>query len=145
MKGPAGRIIVISGIDSHQAMEGHGVLGAAKAAMESLIRTLALELGPRGITVNGVSPGFIETDSSRMYVERGLGGDYDAAVERLVAATPIRRAGTVDDVAGLVRYLASDAAGFLTGQTIIMDGGLTVASRMNELGSAVQYRPDLRP
>jgi enoyl-[acyl-carrier protein] reductase III len=145
MKGPAGRIIVISGIDSHQAMEGHGVLGAAKAAMESLIRTLALELGPRGITVNGVSPGFIETDSSRMYVERGLGGDYDAAVERLVAATPTRRAGTVDDVAGLVRYLASDAAGFLTGQTIIMDGGLTVASRMNELGSAVQYRPDLRP
>lgn len=145
MKGPAGRIIVISGIDSHQAMEGHGVLGAAKAAMESLIRTLALELGPRGITVNGVSPGFIETDSSRMYVERGLGGDYDAAVERLVAATPIRRAGTVDDVAGLVRYLASDAAGFLTGQTIIMDGGLTVASRMNELSSAVQYRPDLRP
>ena len=135
MDGVAGRIIVVSGIDSHQAMVGHGVLGAAKAAMESLVRTLALELGPRGITVNGVNPGFVETDSSRMYVEQGLGLDYDSAVSRLVAATPVRRAGTVDDVAALVAYLASDAAGFLTGQTIIIDGGLTIVSPMNRLGS----------
>jgi enoyl-[acyl-carrier protein] reductase III len=133
IKGSAGRIIVMSGIDSHQAMEGHGVLGAAKAAMESLVRTLALELGPRGITVNGVSPGFVETDSSRIYVERGLGLDYAAAVGRLVAATPVRRTGTVEDVAGLVAYLASDAAGFITGQTIIIDGGLSIVSPMTRL------------
>ncbi len=133
MRGPAGRIIVISGVDSHQAMEGHGILGAAKAAMESLVRTLALELGPRGITVNGVSPGFVETDSSRLYVERGLGLDYAAAVERLVAATPVRRTGTADDIAGLVAYLASDASSFLTGQTIIIDGGLSIVSPMTRL------------
>ena len=136
MKGAAGRIIVVSGIDSHQAMAGHGVLGAAKAAMESLIRTLALELGPRGITVNGVSPGFVETDSSRMYVEQGLGLDYDDAVRRLVASTPVRRAGTVDDVVGLVAYLASEASGFLTGQTILIDGGLTIVSPMSRLAGS---------
>ena len=128
-----GRIVGISGVDSPQAMAGHGVLGAAKAAMESLVRALALELGPQGITVNAVSPGFLETDSSRLYVERGLGQDYAAAVKRLIAATPVRRAGTVEDVAGLVAYVVSDGAGFLTGQTIVLDGGLTIVSPMNQL------------
>jgi enoyl-[acyl-carrier protein] reductase III len=132
MRGP-GRIIVISGIDSIQGMHGHGVLGAAKAGMESLVRTLALELGPRGITVNGVNPGFVETYSSRFYVERGLGRDYREAMDALVAATPVRRLGTVEDVAGLVAYLASDAASFLTGQTIVLDGGLTIVSPLERL------------
>ncbi len=129
----AGRIIVVSGIDSFQGMQGHGVLGAAKAGMESLVRTLALELGPRGITVNGVNPGFVETYSSRYYVEQGLGRDYREAMATLVAATPVRRLGTVEDVAGLVTYLASDAASFLTGQTIVLDGGLTIVSPLDRL------------
>jgi enoyl-[acyl-carrier protein] reductase III len=133
MRGSGGRVIAISGIDSHQAMTGHGVLGAAKAAVESLVRSLALELGPLGITVNGVSPGFIDTDSSRIYVERGLGRRLSPARARVAAATPVRRLGTVEDVAGLVAYLVSDAAGFLTGQTIVIDGGLTVASPLNRL------------
>jgi enoyl-[acyl-carrier protein] reductase III len=123
-----GRIVVVSGIDSHQAMAGHGVLGAAKAAMESLVRILALELGPRGITVNAVSPGLIETDSSRLYIEQGLGQPWEAASARMIAATPVRRLGTVADVASLVAYIVSPAAGFLTGQTIILDGGLTMVS-----------------
>ena len=55
--------------------------------MESLVRAFGLELGPEGITVNGVNPGFIGTDSSRLYVEQGLGSDYEAAVARLEAAT----------------------------------------------------------
>jgi enoyl-[acyl-carrier protein] reductase III len=133
MAGGAGRIIAISGVDSHQAMAGHGVLGAAKAAMESLVRTFALELGSQGITVNGVSPGFIDTDSSHLYVQRGLGVAYDDAAARLAAATPLRRVGTVEDVAGLVAFLASDAAGFITGQTIVIDGGLTIVSPMTRL------------
>lgn len=131
-----GRIVAISGIDSHQAMTGHGVLGAAKAAVESLVRALALELGPRGITVNAVSPGLIATDSSRMYIERGLGRAYDAALADVAARTPVRRIGTVEDVAGLVAYLASDAAGFLTGQTIVLDGGLTIVSPLTALEAA---------
>ena len=114
-------------------MAGHGLLGAAKAAVESLVRALALELGPRGITVNGVSPGFVDTDSSRLYVERGLGQDYERAVARVVAATPVRRTGTVEDVASLVAFLSGDEAGFLTGQTIVLDGGLTIVSPLGRL------------
>jgi enoyl-[acyl-carrier protein] reductase III len=133
LMGPeGGRIVAISGIDSTQAMTGHGVLGAAKAAVESLVRTLALELGPRGITVNGVSPGFIETDSSRMYMT-SLGRDWSDAVAAIAAMTPVRRGGTVDDVAGLVAYLVSDDAAFLTGQTVVIDGGLTIVSPLSRL------------
>jgi enoyl-[acyl-carrier protein] reductase III len=133
MRGRPGRIVAISGIDSFQAMARHGVLGAAKAAVESLVRALALELGPLGITVNGVNPGVVETDSSRMYFEEGLGLDYARTLARLAAMTPVRRVGTVEDVASLVAYLASDAAGFLTGQTIVLDGGLTIVSPLNRL------------
>jgi enoyl-[acyl-carrier protein] reductase III len=133
MHGRSGRVVAISGIDSHQAMTGHGVLGAAKAALESLVRSLAMELGPLGITVNAVSPGLIETDSAQVYVERGISQEYEEAVERVIALTPVRRAGSGEDVAGLVAYLASDAASFLTGQTIIIDGGLTILSPLNRL------------
>ncbi len=133
MVGGRGRIVAISGIDAPQAMAGHGILGAAKAAVESLVRALALELGPQGITVNGVSPGFVDTDSSRLYVERGLGQDYARAIARIVSATPVRRAGTVEDVASLVAFLAGDEAGFLTGQTIVLDGGLTIVSPLGRL------------
>jgi len=129
-----GRIIAISGIDSHQAMPRHGVLGAAKAAVESLVRELALELGPQRITVNGISPGMIATDSSKLYVERTLGIPWAEAVPQLEAMTPVRRIGTVDDVASLAAYLASEAASFLTGQTIILDGGLTIVSPLAQLG-----------
>ena len=132
-----GRIVAISGIDSFQAMGGHGVLGAAKAAMESLVRAFAYELGPAGITVNGVNPGFVDTDSSRHYVERGLGQPYDAALARLAAATPVRRVGTPDDVADCVAWIVSDGAGFLTGQTIVLDGGLTVVSPLTRLEGGV--------
>lgn len=133
MQGRPGRVVAVSGIDSHQAMTRHGVLGAAKAAIESLVRSLAMELGPLGITVNGVSPGLIETDSAQMYVERGISQQFREAVERVIAVTPVRRAGTGEDVAGLIAYLVSDGAGFLTGQTIIIDGGLTILSPLNRL------------
>jgi len=128
MRGRAGRIVAVSGIDSFQAMPGHGLLGGAKAAVESLVRSLALELGPEGITVNGVNPGMITTDSSRDYIKRGLGHDYEAAMAALAARTPVRRTGTPEDVADCVAWIVSDGAGFLTGQTILLDGGLTMVS-----------------
>ena len=140
MAGSGGRIIAISGIDSHQAMRGHGVLGAAKAAMESLVRTFALELGPQGITVNGVSPGVVGIDSLRLYVERGFGLRYEEAVARLVTATPVRRLGTVEDVAGPILFLASDAASFITGETIVIDGGRSIVSPMERLAEGVPSR-----
>jgi enoyl-[acyl-carrier protein] reductase III len=133
MTGRPGRIVLVSGIDSFQAMGGHGVLGAAKAAAESLVRALALELGPRGVTANAVTPGFIKTDSSTYYVTQGLGLDYEQATARLLAATPVRRHGTPEDVAALVAYLVSDAAAFLTGQCIVIDGGLTITSPLTRM------------
>jgi NAD(P)-dependent dehydrogenase (short-subunit alcohol dehydrogenase family) len=126
--------VLISGIGSFQAMGGHSVLGAAKAAAESLVRGLALELGPLGITVNAVTPGFVKTDSSTYYVTRGLGLDYERATERLLAATPVRRHGTPEDVAALVGDLISESASFLTGQCIVIDGGLTLTSPMTRMG-----------
>jgi enoyl-[acyl-carrier protein] reductase III len=136
MRGRSGRVVAVSGIDSFQAMSGHGVLGGAKAAVESLVRAFAFELGPDGITVNGVNPGFVGTDSSREYVERGLEGEYETAVAKLVAVTPVRRIGTVEDVAGCVAWIVSDGAGFLTGQTIVLDGGLTIVSPLARLGAS---------
>jgi enoyl-[acyl-carrier protein] reductase III len=133
MAGRSGRIVLISGIDSFQATSGHGVLGAAKAAAESLVRSLALELGPLGVTANAVTPGFIATDSSAYYVTQGLGLDYERATARLLAATPVRRHGTPEDVAELVAYLVSDSASFLTGQCIVIDGGLTVTSPLSRM------------
>ncbi|MBI4588889.1 MAG: SDR family oxidoreductase [Candidatus Rokubacteria bacterium] len=129
-----GRIVAVSGIDSVGVMPGHGVLGAAKAAMEMLVRYLAWELGPRGITVNGVCPGLIETDSYRMYVHQGLGVDPAEAQARLIALTPRRRLGSPEDVASLVAFLCSPEGDFLTGQTVILDGGFSLLSPLGTVG-----------
>lgn len=136
MRGRPGRIVIISGIDSFHSMPGHGLLGGAKAAAESLVRAFAGELGPDGITVNGVNPGVIVTDSSRRYVETGLGRDYEAALAEVASVTPVRRVGTIDDVADCVAWMVSDGAGFLTGQIIVLDGGLTSVSPLARLESS---------
>jgi NAD(P)-dependent dehydrogenase (short-subunit alcohol dehydrogenase family) len=83
--------------------------------------------------VNAVSPGLLDTASSRLYFERGLGVDWDEASSRIAGVTPVRRLGTAEDVASLVAYLASDEASFLTGQTILLDGGLTMTSPLERL------------
>lgn len=116
-----GRIVGISGIDSIRYMPGHGLLGAAKAAMESLIRSFAHEFGPAGITVNGVCPGGFETDSSKIWG----GSEYAFLKERFTAQSAIKDFGTVDDIAAVVAFLASPEARFVSGQTIIVDGGVT--------------------
>ena len=116
--GDAGRIVAVSGLDARFAQAGHGVLGAAKAALEALTRSLAVELGPTGTTVNVVVPGAIETDSLDLYFR----GDAQARAAML-AGIPAGRLGRPSDVAALVAYLASPAASYLTGQSITIDGG----------------------
>lgn len=113
-----GRIVTISGLDARFAQSGHGLLGAAKAALEALTRSLAVELGPRGATVNAVVPGAIDTDSLDIY----FGAD-EAARQAMIDGTPIGRLGSPEDVASLVAFLCSDAAGFISGQVIVADGG----------------------
>src|SRR5690606_28107904 len=88
LRGAHGRIVAISGLDARYAQAGHGVLGAAKAALEALVRSLAVELGPSGTTVNAVVPGAIETDSLDAYFR----GD-DAARLAMVEGTPLGRLG----------------------------------------------------
>ena len=121
MMADGGRIVAMSGLQSRSVIDGYGLLGPAKAAMEEMVKHLAVELGPRRITVNAVIPGFIETDSARL----SLGAYYDAMAQQLVSCIPAGRAGQPDDVADLVAFLASPAAGYITGTSIVIDGGMS--------------------
>jgi len=117
-----GRIVTISGMDTHRYVAGHGILASAKAALETLTKYLAVELGPRGITVNAVNPGYVDTDSVAYYF-----GDEEsrrAFNEEVEAATPLRAVGTPEEVADLVGFLCSPAAAWMQGQVLYLDGGI---------------------
>ncbi len=108
-----GRVINIASVVGRRANPGQANYAASKAGLIGLTGTLAAEVARRGVTVNAVAPGFIETEMTE-----GVGGD-------LLAAVPARRAGTPEDVAACVRFLASPEAGYVTGTTLTVDGGLT--------------------
>ena len=96
---------------------GLSVYSLTKAGLDGFTRSLARELGDRGITVNSVAPGFLETEMTH-----GLSVQQK---EQIAHRTPVGRLGRCEDVAGIVKFLCSDAAAFITGQTIIVDGGAT--------------------
>ena len=96
-----------------------GPYGGAKAAMVSLTRTMARELGPQGIRVNAVAPGVVRTEFSRILVETPEIHDH------VVAQTPLGRVGEPDEIAGAIVFLASDAASYVTGSVLVVDGGVT--------------------
>ena len=91
---------------------------AAKSAVNGLTKSLALEYGPAGITVNAVPPGFIDTPMLRSAEERGF-----TNVEKTIAMTPVRRMGRPEDIAAACAFLASDEAGYITGQILGVNGG----------------------
>ena len=101
-------------------LPGFPASAAAKAGLEALVRALALELGPSGVTVNAVVPGFIRKDAG---AHRALD---PAALAARTAGIPLRRLGLPEDVAAVVAFLASAAAGYVTGQAIHVDGGLVI-------------------
>lgn len=115
-----GSIILISSIGANQGSATLGVYGISKAADFALVRNLAIEWGPRGIRANGIAPGLIRTDFSRALWENA------ALLQRAEAGMPLQRIGQPEDVSGVAVFLASPAAAYLTGQTLIVDGGLTI-------------------
>ena len=133
--GPGGRIVAIGGLDARFAQSGHGLLGAAKAALEALTRSVAVELAPKGATANVVVPGAIETDSLDLYFRDGDTGGDSAARRAMGGGTPAGRLGTPSDVAELVAFLASPAAAYITGQVLVTDGGASA-----EGGAWSQFR-----
>jgi 3-oxoacyl-[acyl-carrier protein] reductase len=118
MRRRRGSIVVLASIVGERGNAGQTAYAASKAAVATIARSAAKELGPRGIRVNAVAPGVIATDMTAHLSAEVL--------ERRVADTPLGRVGTADDVARAIRFLAGDGAGFITGQVLGVDGGLLI-------------------
>jgi 3-oxoacyl-[acyl-carrier protein] reductase len=120
MKGMAkarwGRIISISSVVGQMGNAGQANYCASKAGIEGFTRSLAKEISGRGVTVNAVAPGFIETDMTEE-----LPDNIRAA---MLAAIPMQRLGQPEEIASVVAFLASDAASYITGETIQVNGGM---------------------
>ncbi|MEU9242669.1 SDR family NAD(P)-dependent oxidoreductase [Streptomyces sp. NPDC048385] len=115
-----GRVINISSSSTHSGQPFMAHYVAAKSAVNGLTKSLALELGPRGITVNAIPPGFVDTPMLRSAEnQQRLGG----SVENHIARTPVRRVGRPEDIAATCSFLASEEAGYITGQIIGVNGG----------------------
>lgn len=121
-----GRIITVSGFDTMAVIPNHGLLAAAKAALETLTRYWAVELAPRAITVNSVVPGYVDTASARLYAETSIPGGWAVAEQQWSAQTPMGRVATAEELAAVVGLLVSPDAGWVTGQLLVADGGLTL-------------------
>lgn len=113
----SGRIINISSVVGLSGYRGLSVYSATKAGLDAITRALARELGSRGITVNSVAPGYLETELS--------GELSDAQLQQIVRRTPLGRLAEPSDVVSAVRFLTSSEAAFVTGQVLVVDGGLT--------------------
>ena len=118
MRRRSGAIVLLASIVGERGNAGQTAYAASKAAVATIARSAAKELGPRGIRVNAVAPGVIATDMTAH-----LPADV---LDRRVADTPLGRVGTADDVARAIRFLVGDGAGFITGQVLGVDGGLVI-------------------
>lgn len=113
----SGSIINISSVNAVRGHSGVAVYSATKAALDGLTRSLARELGPKHIRVNSVAPGYFESEM--------VADLTPEAKQRIIRRTPLGRLGTADDMANVVLFLLSPQASFITGQTIVVDGGIT--------------------
>jgi enoyl-[acyl-carrier protein] reductase III len=115
-----GRIIAVSSLGSVRAVENYTAVGASKAALESLVRHLAVELGPLGINVNTISAGAVDTEALKKFPNR------QTILDNALARTPLGRLTTPEDVADISLFLCSDLAKMIHGQVIVVDGGYSI-------------------
>jgi enoyl-[acyl-carrier protein] reductase III len=120
-----GRIVAVTSYGSLRAFPTYAALGAAKAANEAYVTFMATEFGPRGITVNSVNGGLIDTDSLDYFYDSVPGM---APMQTVLDKIPLQRKGTADDMADAIDFLLSEKAGYITGQTLSVDGGLTIVA-----------------
>jgi len=120
MEGRGGKIVSISSLGSSFVLPTYAIVGVSKAALEALTRYLAIELAPKGICVNAVAGSAVETEALKFYIKEGL-------IKDTRQATPAGRMVTPEDVANTVAFLCSEEAFMIRGQTIIVDGGTSVA------------------
>jgi 3-oxoacyl-[acyl-carrier protein] reductase len=118
IKNQGGRIINITSVIGQIGNAGQSNYAASKAGIIGLTKSMAKELGSRNITVNAIAPGYITTDMT--------GELNDNIKEQIQSSIPLGRLGTPDDVASLVCYLVSEEAGYITGQTFNVDGGMVM-------------------
>jgi enoyl-[acyl-carrier protein] reductase III len=115
-----GRIVAVSSLGSVRAVENYTAVGASKAALESLVRHLAVELGPKGINVNTLSAGAVDTEALKKFPNR------TEILDTALVRTPLGRLTTPEDVADVSLFLCSDLANMISGQTIVVDGGYSI-------------------
>ena len=114
-----GRIVTLSSLGATRYIPGYSATGVSKACIETLVKYLGHELGPRMISVNAVSGGFIDTDALKMFP------NYDELVDHVVQRTPMGRIGRPEEVADVVVFLCTHAARWITGQVVVVDGGFS--------------------
>ena len=115
-----GRIMAVSSLGAVRAVPNYTVVGSSKAALESLVRHLAVEFGPRHITVNTISAGVVDTDALKKFPNR------DEIIGESLRRTPLGRLTTPEDVADLALFLCSDLSSMISGQTLVVDGGYAI-------------------
>lgn len=118
-----GRFIAISSLNAVHGMRLRAPYSATKAGVSGLVRALAVEWGPMGATVNAIAPGVIQTPLNQAYMDQ-----FPDRAPLMKEHTPVGRLGVVDDVAHAADYLASEGSGFMSGQTLVLDGGFSAGS-----------------
>jgi enoyl-[acyl-carrier protein] reductase III len=120
MPSPGGKIVAVSSLGATRAIPNYTAVGASKAALESLVRHISLELAPRGININAVSAGVVDTEALRHFPNR------DELIGRTASRTPAGRLTEPEDVADAVLFLVSPLSKMIHGQTIVVDGGYSI-------------------